>query len=164
MSKKIAYIGIGTNIGDKKNNIIKALGELSKFNIIKKISKLYKSKAWGYKEQDDFFNIAIKIETDFNPFELLNNLKKIEEAIGREKSFRWGPRIIDLDILLYENRVISTVKLTVPHKEMINRLFVLIPLKDIDKDISIYGKRLDYYIDKLDSKDIELERIEDWNF
>lgn len=126
------HIGIGSNLGNRYENCYKAIKALEEKGLkITKISSLYETEPWGVLNQPKFINLAIEAETDFSPFELLHILKDVEMALGRRKTVRWGPRIIDLDILFYENEVINTDELTVPHPFLHERDFVLIPLEEI---------------------------------
>jgi 2-amino-4-hydroxy-6-hydroxymethyldihydropteridine diphosphokinase len=127
------YIGIGSNVGQKKNNFLEALDRLAKLPDTKilKESSLYESEPLG-DSRDWYVNGAIEIETKFKPEMLLNKFKNIERAMGRKKvKKRWGARIIDLDILLYDGLVMKKKNLHIPHPEMPNRKFVLIPLSEI---------------------------------
>ncbi len=133
----IAYIGIGSNIGDKVNNCEKAVSEISKADRHKLLAKSshFKTQPVGYTSQDWFVNGVIKIETDLEAPELLRALKTIESQMGRSKSFRWGPRIIDLDILLYDDLEIRSEDLQIPHPLLQDRQFVLAPLVEIDPNL-----------------------------
>lgn len=133
----IAYIGIGSNIGDKINFCKKAVSEILKMDSNKIIAKssLYKTKPIGFIAQDWFVNGVIKIETELGPFGLLYALRNIEFNLGRKKTFHWGPRTIDLDILLFNERVITTEELKIPHPHLHKRQFVLVPLVEIDRNI-----------------------------
>ncbi len=127
------YIGIGSNLGKKKDNFLEALDRLAKLPDTKilKESSLYESEPLG-DSTDWYVNGAIEIETKFKPEMLLNKFKNIERAMGRKKvRKRWGARIIDLDILLYDGLVMKKKNLHIPHPEMPNRKFVLIPLSEI---------------------------------
>ena len=125
------YLSLGSNIGNRKKNLEKALTELSNNNISKiKVSSLYETEPVGPKQRN-FYNIAGKFKTNLNPQDLLKVLKQIEQNLGRTKTYRWGPRVIDIDILFYGKQVIKSPKLTIPHKEIINRAFVLVPMKEI---------------------------------
>lgn len=133
---KKAYIGIGSNIGNKIENCKKAIELFKKNPQIKvtKISDFYETEPVGYKEQEWFVNCAVEIETDLNPQELLLLCQTIESELGRERKIKYGPRIIDLDILLYNNDIIDKTELKIPHPEMHKRRFVLEPLSDIAPD------------------------------
>ena len=131
----IAYIGIGSNIGDKVNQCEKAISEILKVDHHKLLAKssLFKTQPIGYTSQDWFVNGVIKIETDLEAHELLRKLKTIESQLGRTETFRWGPRTIDLDILFFDDAEIHNEELQVPHPSIQERQFVLIPLAEIDR-------------------------------
>ena len=133
----VAYIGIGSNVGDKLSNCKKAISEILNVDRHKLLAKssLFKTQPVGYTSQDWFVNGVIKIETDLEAPELLHTLKTIESQMGRSESFRWGPRIIDLDILFFDDLEIRTEDLQVPHPLIQNRQFVLIPLVEIDPNL-----------------------------
>ena len=126
-----AYIGIGSNLGIRENNIHAAIDLLGKNVNIIQISSFIETTPMYYLEQGSFLNGAIKIETNLNPEELLKALQCIEKTMGREKLIDKGPRIIDLDILLYGNKIIKTKDLTIPHPLIRERFFVLKPLAEI---------------------------------
>jgi len=131
-----AYIGIGSNLGDREFNCKQAIGLLrQKGTTVSKESSLYETKPWGVRDQPLFLNMAIEVETDLKPFELLRTLKDIEKKMGREETFLWGPRIIDLDILLYDNNIVDEKGLRIPHPHMQDREFVLRPLCEIAGDV-----------------------------
>ena len=133
----IAYIGIGSNIGDKLKNCEKAISEILKADRHKLLAKspLFKTQPVGYTSQDWFVNGVIKIETDLEAHGLLRRLKTIESQLGRAETFRWGPRTVDLDILLFDNIEIHTEELQIPHPLIQNRQFVLVPLAEIDRNL-----------------------------
>ena len=128
-----AYIGFGSNIGDRLKHIQNAIHALSKTEgiTVKEISSVYKTAPVGYEAQGEFLNGVIAIQTSLPPLSLLHTLKDIETTVGRQHRIRWGPREIDLDILIYGDLCLQTEKLTVPHPEMHLRGFVLAPLAEI---------------------------------
>ena len=127
-----AYIGIGSNLGDREENCERAIKLLEAGNIIvKKRSSIIETEPWGVEDQPKFINMAVEIETKLKPEELMSLLKKIECDIGRRPAERWGPRIIDLDILLYDDLFLKTPKLEIPHPQISAREFVLKPLSEI---------------------------------
>ena len=129
-----AYISIGSNICPKEN-IKKCLSMLkSEFEAIA-ISPMYETKPYGYENQSNFINLAVQIRTGLKPGELLKNLQSIEKKLGRKRKIKNMPRTIDLDILLYDNKVIKEKGLQIPHKGLFERDFMLIPLLDIAQDI-----------------------------
>ena len=131
-----AVIGIGTNIGDRLKNIENALSsvELLPGTKIIRCSRIYETEPWGYKNQQNFYNSCILVETSLSPNALLGALLGIEAALGRKREIKNGPRVIDLDLLLYEDEKIDTAELTVPHPRINERAFVLYPLKDLFED------------------------------
>ena len=132
----VAYIGIGSNLGNRQENCLRAIELLQKKGIIvKKRSSLYETEPWGVKDQPLFLNMAIEAETKLNPEALLRILKDVEKEVGRKESTKWGPRIIDLDILLIDNIVLNKDNLKIPHPLMHKRDFVLLPLCEIAPDI-----------------------------
>lgn len=132
----LVYIGLGSNLGDRHGNILTAL-ELLKVAGIKvdKVASFIETSPYGEVEQPNFINTVCSAETALLPQELLKLLKKIEEKMGRVETVRWGPRVIDLDILLYDNLIIGEENLTIPHADMLNRRFVLEPLIEIAPDL-----------------------------
>jgi len=131
------YISLGSNIGSKIDNIntavdkIKLTGNIT----ITNYSSLYLTKPWGYLEQDYFINQVVELKTDLSPLELLHELQDIEIKMGRKRTKKWGPRIIDIDILLYGEKVVRCEELIIPHPHMRERLFVLIPLQEINSEL-----------------------------
>lgn len=128
------FLGLGSNIGDKEKNIHDALSRLSDFCTIKKISHFYLTEPVGDVKQDWFLNCCAEIETKLDPEDLLTHLKAIEQKLGRTKTVKNGPRCIDIDILFYENEIIKTKDLLIPHPRIQERLFVLRPLLDLDPE------------------------------
>ena len=133
----VAYIGFGSNIGDRLAHLQNAIHAVSKTEEITlhKISSVYKTDPVGYVAQAAFLNGVAAIQTSLPPLSLLHTLKNIETAIGRRHRIRWGPREIDLDILIYGDLCLETEKLVIPHPEMHRRRFVLAPLAEIAPDL-----------------------------
>ncbi len=137
----IAYIGLGSNMESPKQQIksaIKSIAEIPEIQVLV-ASSLYKSKPVGPQDQNDYINAVIKIETEFMPLELLDCMQDIENQHGRIRKEHWGPRILDLDILIFGKKIIQDKKLTIPHPEIEKRPFVLVPLAEIDSNCSIPG-------------------------
>jgi len=132
-SRHTAYLGIGSNLGDRRSHLRFAVGELNKARGCKvlRVSKLISTAPYGYKEQGDFLNGCLKLDTLLEPIELLDLLIRLENETGRIRDVRWGPRTLDLDILLYDDLVMSCDRLRIPHVEMHVRDFVLLPLSEI---------------------------------
>ena len=129
----LAYIGFGSNIGDRQAYIHNALHRLAAEEgvILQKVSSLYETAPVGYEEQGEFLNGVAEIQTCLSPHRLLHTLKKIETAVGRQHRIRWGPREIDLDLLIYGDVCLREEGLIVPHPEMHRRGFVLVPFAEI---------------------------------
>lgn len=128
------YLGIGSNLGDRRGNIrksVKKINSLKGTKIIKLSRMIETNPVGGPKKQRKFLNAALKIETSLTPFNLLKNLKKIERELGRTKTVRWGPRTIDLDILFYSGSSVNTKSLLIPHPRVFQRDFVIRPLLEI---------------------------------
>ncbi|MCG3413186.1 2-amino-4-hydroxy-6-hydroxymethyldihydropteridine diphosphokinase [Staphylococcus massiliensis] len=130
---KEAYLGLGSNIGDRTVELKEAIRLLNLNDNIKVVasSPIYETKPVGYTEQPDFLNQCVKIETDLSPHALLEVALDIEQQRHRVRKFQNGPRTLDVDILLYSDEIIETEDLSVPHKRMTERAFVIIPLNDI---------------------------------
>ncbi|MFH1154327.1 MAG: 2-amino-4-hydroxy-6-hydroxymethyldihydropteridine diphosphokinase [Pseudomonadota bacterium] len=132
------YIAVGSNMGSSYDNCIQGIDRLNGLDGTRVVqrSKFYRTAPMDYLDQDWFINGAVEIETTLEPLELIRGLKMLERSMGQfEKSVRFGPRVIDLDILLFEDRVIDTRDLIIPHPRMQNRSFVLKPLCDIGADV-----------------------------
>lgn len=129
----IVYLSIGSNIGDREQYLrgaVQALDWLKGIKIVQ-VSSIYETVPVGYTDQADFLNITIQLETTLEPIALLDACQHIEQTLGRERTIRWGPRTVDLDILLYNQDNIEMERLIVPHPRMTERAFVLIPLLEI---------------------------------
>jgi len=154
----IAYIGIGSNEGDRLANIKNAITLISKLNEckIEKVSSIYETLPFGKIDQQNFYNAVIKIRTEISVKDLFIALKEIENKIGRIQREKWGPREIDLDILLYNDLIISDEIITLPHKGLIYRDFVLVPLIEIEQEIihPVFNKKLSEFIDLLETRNI----------
>ena len=133
----IVYIGIGTNLGNKFNNIRLAYQAIqSNIGVISRKSNIYKTPSWGFESTEDFYNSVIKVHTFLEPIPLLDELQKIEEQLGKTQTYKIGysSRLIDLDIIDYNNIIIDNNRLNIPHAHLSERNFVLLPLLDIYPD------------------------------
>jgi 2-amino-4-hydroxy-6-hydroxymethyldihydropteridine diphosphokinase len=130
------YLGLGGNLGDPPATFRKALELLTAFSKVLKVSKLYRSKPYGFSEQPDFYNAAARISTDLEPLDLLVRLQEIEQKLGKKVVRENGPRIIDLDLLLYEDETLNLPDLQLPHPGILQRDFVLRPLHDLNPALS----------------------------
>ncbi len=149
-------LSIGSNVGDKLENLQKCLKEISKISKITRVSSLYESKPILYEEQENFFNLVIEIEYKKNPYDLLKNIKKIEKLMGREENFRFGPRLIDIDIVFFNNIELQGKELTIPHYDWQNRRFVIEPLSEIFREFNLSDYKINnqkiYKIGTIDYK------------
>ena len=128
----VVYLALGTNLGERAANLRAALALLPPEVRVLAESRIYETPPWGYADQPAFLNMAVEAETGLSPEALLKHLKRIEAEVGREPSFRYGPRLIDLDILFYGGLVLESDALTIPHLRLHERAFVLVPLMDLD--------------------------------
>jgi 2-amino-4-hydroxy-6-hydroxymethyldihydropteridine diphosphokinase len=128
------FLSLGTNLGDRMSHLNAALDTLPPDVQITKKSPVYETPPWGYEDQGPFLNMVVEGQTELEPVALLARLKQMETDLGRRPSFRWGPRIVDMDILFYDEMVLETPELTIPHPRLQERSFVLVPLADIAPD------------------------------
>jgi 2-amino-4-hydroxy-6-hydroxymethyldihydropteridine diphosphokinase len=155
--ENIAYIALGSNIGNRYDNLVNAINQLVGYPVIRlvNISSVYETDPVGYEDQDLFLNMVIKVQTSLSALELLDLCLKTEDELGRKREIRWGPRTIDLDILAFNQENIETEKLYIPHPRMLERAFVLVPLVEIDQNLRIPGvdKPLNILLDELPDKE-----------
>ena len=140
------YLGLGGNLGDPPATFRKAIGQISDFAQIIGVSKLYRSKPYGFSDQPDFYNAATRISTNLEPLDLLARLQEIEQKLGKKVVRENGPRIIDLDLLLYGDKTLDLPELQLPHPGILQRDFVLRPLHDLNPALTHpnwQGKSLD---------------------
>lgn len=161
-STRVAF-SLGSNIGDKRANLRAALARLGfAANIdIEAVSHFYRTAPWGKEDQDWFLNACAIGWTSLSPRELLRLCKAIEIQMGRVPDIRWGPRVIDIDILFFGNREISTRELTLPHPEMFNRAFVLVPLAEIAPEYQIAGRFIREAVEHLPRRDGDVVRTDE---
>jgi 2-amino-4-hydroxy-6-hydroxymethyldihydropteridine diphosphokinase len=152
--------GLGSNIGDKPANIHKALKLLEERGVARlaAVSRIYRTPPWGVLDQGDFANACAIGETALSPYKLLAAVKKIEADMGREPSRRWGPRLIDVDILFLGDHTLDDPELTLPHKELFGRGFVLLPLAEIAPDLVLDGAPVREALGSVD-----LEGVKPWD-
>jgi 2-amino-4-hydroxy-6-hydroxymethyldihydropteridine diphosphokinase len=128
------YLALGSNQGDRLANLHSVITGLPPLARVISESNIYETPPWGFEQQPPFFNQVIEVITHLAPQELLNSLKALEIRLGRQPTFRNGPRLIDIDILLYDNLILRSPGLTIPHPRMDERAFVLVPLADLAPD------------------------------
>lgn len=137
-----AYLGLGSNLGDRELNLLEAVERLRLLGDVVKVSRPYETEPVGYAEQPRFLNVAVLLETSLQPAPLLAALKQVEADLGRVETVRYGPRPIDLDILVYDDLILQTPELTIPHPRLAERAFALVPLAEIAPDLEIPGTGL----------------------
>jgi 2-amino-4-hydroxy-6-hydroxymethyldihydropteridine diphosphokinase len=152
------YLALGSNLGDRLANLRAALSALSRRAELVAASSIFETPPWGFADQPAFLNMAVHARTDLSPDELLGWLKQLEVELGREPGFRWGPRLIDLDILFYDDLVIDTPPLIIPHPRLHERAFVLVPLADVAPDLvhPVLGKTIRQLLAEVDAGEIVL--------
>lgn len=128
------FLGLGTNLGERDENLQRAVDGLAAEMAVTAVSPVYETPPWGITDQPDFFNICVAGQTTQPPHDLLAFIKQLEQELGREPTYRWGPRLIDIDLLFYDDKTIDDGPLTVPHPRLHERAFVLAPLADIAPD------------------------------
>ncbi len=139
---------MGSNVGDRLGYMLKALELLKGLGDVLGVSTIYESKAWGFVNQGNFLNCVVKFQTKLEPVQLLRRIKEVERLVGRKERERWGPREIDIDILLYENHIIMLSFLVIPHPYLTQRDFVLLPLLELDHGLEhpLYKRPLSEYV------------------
>jgi 2-amino-4-hydroxy-6-hydroxymethyldihydropteridine diphosphokinase len=127
------YLGLGSNIGDRLSFLSKAVKQLGALpeSTVQHVSSIYETEPVGFKDQADFLNVVVELRTSLEPGKLFERTKQIEKALGRHGNARWRPREIDIDILLYDQLIVRSERLFIPHREMLKRKFVLVPLAEI---------------------------------
>jgi 2-amino-4-hydroxy-6-hydroxymethyldihydropteridine diphosphokinase len=135
MEDHIIYLALGSNVGNRAANLREAIAALSPQMEVKAKSKIYETPPWGYADQAKFLNQVVKVVTYVEPEPLLKHLKRLEIALGRKETFANGPRLIDIDILFYDDRILESAVVTIPHPRLHERGFVLQPLMDLAPDL-----------------------------
>ena len=151
------YLGLGSNMGDRERYLRKAVGLLAEHEAIKirKVSSIYATAPVGYTAQPDFLNVVLHAATSLSPESLLAVCLSVEQQLERIREIRWGPRTIDIDILLFDDIEVHTSRLTIPHPQMTQRLFVLLPLAELAPDLRMGGGAV-----KTDIRKIQDQRVQ----
>jgi 2-amino-4-hydroxy-6-hydroxymethyldihydropteridine diphosphokinase len=154
----IVYLGLGSNLGDRKANLQAAVEGIEPVARLLAASPIYQTPPWGYFAQPDFLNQVIRVETDQSPSELLVYMKDLETRLGRTATVRYGPRTIDIDILFYDDLILDEPGLTIPHPRIQGRAFVLVPLADLAPDMlhPLEGKTISAMLEQVDRSEIAL--------
>jgi len=154
----IVFLALGSNIGNRNANLKAAINSLTPQMAVKNRSSVYETPPWGFTEQAPFLNQVVMVYTYLAPEALLSHLKRLETALGRIPNFKNGPRMIDIDILFYDDLVTDTPPLVIPHPRLHERAFVLVPLAEIAPDFihPVLGKPIHKLLDAVDRSDIKL--------
>lgn len=156
-----AYLSLGSNLGDREATLRGAVARLKagpKIEV-RAVSSLYETTPVGLREQPDFLNAAVKIETALAPEALLDRCLEIEKAFDRRREVRWGPRTLDLDIILYGELTMATERLILPHPRAKERAFVLVPLLELDPELQIEGERASSLLKELQQDEAQQVRL-----
>jgi len=154
----IVYLALGSNMGNRLANLKAAISNLTPQMAVKKKSPVYETPPWGFTDQAAFLNQVVKVETYLKPEAFLGHLKRLEAALGRVPSFENGPRLIDIDILFFDDVIMDTLPLVIPHPRLHERAFVLVPLNDIAPDLvhPLLHKSVSELLDGMDRSEIKL--------
>ena len=150
-----AYLGLGSNLGDREHNLARSLALLSRGVVVECLSSIYETEPTGYKEQPLFLNAVCRVSTELSPGGLLGLAKEVEISLGRLHSFPNAPRPIDIDILFYGEEIVGGQELTVPHPRLVERAFVLVPLAEIAPELvhPVNGRTMEEMANSLKSLD-----------
>lgn len=155
---QVVFLSLGSNLGDRQKNLLAVENLLPPQVIVKERSPIYETEPWGYQEQPRFLNQVLSVTTSLSPWDLLTYLNDIEKSIGRKPSFRYGPREVDIDILLYGDQEIVQENLIIPHERLTERAFVLAPLADLAPELILPGSKntIAGILDTIDTSDVYL--------
>lgn len=151
-----AYLSLGGNIGNRRENLNRAVEILSESEGINVtgVSSFYETDPWGFEDQEAFLNIAVEIETSLNPYELLEKCQYVESELKRVRLVHWGPRTIDVDILTYDDYTSQSAELTVPHPRMTERGFVLVPLAELAPELVVNNRTVSDWLSEVGQEGI----------
>lgn len=152
------YLALGTNLGERLDNLRAAINAFAPQIHVLEESRVYETEPWGYTDQPAFLNMAVRAETDLSASDLLGRLNELEASLGRTPSFRNGPRLIDLDILFYDDIILDTPGLVIPHARLHERAFVLVPLAEVAPGLvhPVLGRSVAQMLEILDRRGVTL--------
>lgn len=153
----LIYLSLGSNLNDRFANLRRAIDELQQVVTITAVSPVFATEPWGEVDQPPFLNICVAVSSDLSPRDLLHRVKEIERRMGRVESYRWGPRLIDIDILFYDRLIVQDDELTIPHPRIAERAFVLAPLAVLIPDFRHpqTGLTVEEMLDQVDATGVE---------
>lgn len=156
-----AYLGLGSNLGDRAAYLRQAVDALRRLpgSRLLRLSSLYETRPWGVTGQPDYYNLVAELDTSLGAHELLHRALAIEAALGRVRTVRYGPRTVDIDLLLYGDRAIDDPDLTVPHPRMLQRAFVLVPLAELAPDLVVGGRTVREHLAALGDTSTEVRLV-----
>lgn len=160
----MAYVSLGSNQGDREGWLRAAASALARLpsTRLTRISSLYETRPWGLVDQPDFLNLAACLLTSLEPLELLRQTQAIEAQLGRVRTVRWGPRTVDIDLLVYDQLQMATPELTLPHPRMLERAFVLVPLSEIAPDLEVGGRSVREHLARLGDVSADVRKVADF--
>jgi 2-amino-4-hydroxy-6-hydroxymethyldihydropteridine diphosphokinase len=153
-----AYLGLGSNVGDRRHHVEAAIEALRRHGVeVEAVSSLYETEPVGeILDQPDFLNACVEVETELDPEDLLDVCKAVERDLGREEGVRHGPRLIDVDVLLLGGREYESDRLALPHRDLLTRRFVLVPLLELDPDLALPdGTRISDALERVEGQRVE---------
>ncbi|BAS28951.1 2-amino-4-hydroxy-6-hydroxymethyldihydropteridine pyrophosphokinase [Limnochorda pilosa] len=158
-----AFLGLGSNLGDRKRWLEEALRKLAGLPSTQAVrtSSVYETEPWGGVPQPQYLNVVVEVRTGLSPEELLDGALAVERALGRVRAVRWGPRTIDVDLLWMDGQERSTDRLILPHPRLVERAFVLVPLAELEPDLIVHGRSVGAWLSRLpeDARDGEVRRV-----
>ena len=156
-----AYVSLGSNLGDREGWLRAAASSLARLPATRltRISSLYETRPWGLTDQPDFLNAAACLLTSLEPLQLLRQAQAVEAQLGRLRTVRWGPRTVDIDLLVYDDLRMATPELTLPHPRMLERAFVLVPLAEIAPELRVDGRTVREHLARLGDVAADVRRV-----
>jgi 2-amino-4-hydroxy-6-hydroxymethyldihydropteridine diphosphokinase len=158
VSMHTIHLALGTNLGNRTDNLRAAIDSLPPSVVVQQTSRIYETPPWGVTDQPAFLNMVLQGKTHLSPLELLAYLKDLETKLGRTPAIRWGPRLIDMDILFYDDLVLRVPGLTIPHPQLHERPFVIVPLMDLAPDLvhPVLGSSIRALLPALDATGVKV--------
>ncbi len=149
---KEVYLGLGSNVGEREQNLKQAVKLINDFSAteVVDLSSVYETEPWGYTDQREFLNLCLLIQTELAPYDLLASCQQVEEELDRKRELKWGPRTIDVDILVYDQLTLRAPDLILPHPQLTERAFVLVPLVELAPSLVVEEKRITVWLEEVE--------------